>query len=208
MKRYETALSYDSRPHAIQKKMCASHNAAAQHDRFWRKKRDQIGHPEQVASPNEWRQEAVDDLRAVAEHNSDGRQRPELEIAHAQLGHDDRVERRDHLVLKVVDCVRNVGQPQDQGTLARGRRLDVSRRRTRILGDRNSFRGQWQVLIAWSPASMAQSPVGRKRGNAVPWPVSWNTTSTAWPMRTASGSQSTMLVITRGPSSSSTIAAT
>jgi len=114
-------------------------------------------------------QEAVDDLRAVAEHDPDGRQRPELEVAHAQLGHDDRVERRDHLVLKVVDRVRDVDQPQDQNTLGCGRRLGVSPRRTRTFGKRNSFRGQWQALFI-------QSLAGRKRGNAVPSPVSWNTT--------------------------------
>src|ERR1700694_5703850 len=46
MKRYETTLSSDSRAHTVQKKVCASHNAAAQHDRVWRKKRNQIGHPQ------------------------------------------------------------------------------------------------------------------------------------------------------------------
>ncbi len=47
-------------------------------------------------------------------------------------------------------------------------------------------------------------PAGSKRKSALPAPVSWNTTRTGIPTRTASGSQPTMLVMTRGPSSSST----
>src|SRR6266511_3058662 len=54
----------------------------------------------------------------------------------------------------------------------------------------------------------AQVGVGRNTGIESSSSSSRNTTSTAMPTATAPGSQSTTLVITRGPSSSSTMAAT
>src|SRR6185437_8632231 len=53
----------------------------------------------------------------------------------------------------------------------------------------------------YAPFQLAR---GRKRGSALPSPVSWKVTSTGRPTARAPGSASTMLVISRGPSSSST----
>jgi hypothetical protein len=49
---------------------------------------------------------------------------------------------------------------------------------------------------------------GTKTGALISGDSSWNVTRSAMPMRSAPGSQSTMFVIRRGPSSSSTTAAT
>ncbi len=53
-------------------------------------------------------------------------------------------------------------------------------------------------------AVTAQRSTGAKRTSALPWPVSSKTARTRRPIRTDSGLQPTMFVITRGPSSSST----
>ena len=95
-------------------------------------------------------------------------------------------------------------------------RCPPRRRRRRICSARHRlplpvYTGMWSharrrprhrdaARPVFGPAQTVSSPGARaKRYSAEPSPVSWNTTSTAWPTRTVSGSQSTMFVSTRGP---------
>lgn len=65
-------------------------------------------------------------------------------------------------------------------------------------------RGVGDVVHRAGIAVTAQRSTGAKRTSALPWPVSSKTARTRRPIRTDSGLQPTMFVMTRGPSSSST----
>ena len=71
-----------------------------------------------------------------------------------------------------------------------------------------SFIAHVQHAAAELRAHDAAPPDGRKSGSAIVSETSRNTTSTGMPIRTASGSTSTSVVIMRGPSASATIAST
>ena len=77
-----------------------------------------------------------------------------------------------------------------------------------VIAEPSASGGRLIETVSRSRARQLPSPVavgsGWKRYSALPWPVSWNTTRTGIPTTTSSGSQSTMLVMTRGPSASST----
>src|SRR5205807_6455506 len=59
-----------------------------------------------------------------------------------------------------------------------------------------------------APRSARSAPRGRNTGTVTSSEISWNRTSRGMPTSSASNSQSTTLVIMRGPSSRSTTAAT